>query len=67
MEDIVPDMDLLHDNQPGSPVSAHLVQSIRVNQKTLERGETWSEDEDETFFEYHNADEVRSEDNSDDD
>ena len=67
--DIVPDMDLLHmDNQPGSPVTAHLVQSIRLNQQTPERGEAVSADEDETFLEYHSDDEPTiSEDDSDDD
>ena len=67
--DIVLDMDLMHmDNQLGSPVSAHLVQSICLNQQTPERGEAVSADEDETFLEYHSDDEPTiSEDDSDDD
>jgi hypothetical protein len=70
MGDIDPDIDLLHmDNQPGSPVSAYLVQTIRLNQQTPDPAETVSEDEDETFLEYHSADEARisEEDDSDDD
>jgi hypothetical protein len=69
MGDIYPDMDLLHmENQPGSLASAHLVQSILLNQQTPQRGQTVSEDEDETFLEYHSADEASiSEDDSDDD
>ena len=67
--DIVLDMDLMHmDNQLGSPVSAHLVQSICLNQQTPERGEAVSADEDETFLEYHSDDKPTiSEDDSDDD
>ena len=67
--DIVLDMDLMHmDNQLGSPVSAHLVQSIRLNQQTPERGEAVSADEDETFLEYHSDDKPTiSEDDRDDD
>jgi hypothetical protein len=59
---------LLQHNEPGSPVSAHLLQSICANQATPEREDTWSEDEDDTFLEYHSPDEVSiSEDDSDDD
>jgi hypothetical protein len=69
MGDIYADMDLLHmENQPGSPASAHLVHSIRLNQQTPQHGQTVSEDEDETFLEYHSADGASiSEDDSDDD
>jgi hypothetical protein len=67
-QDIGPGMDLLQDNQLGSPVSAHLLQSIHVNRGTLELVETWSEDEDGTFLEYHSLDEASiSEYDSDDD
>jgi hypothetical protein len=68
IQDIGPDTDLLQHNEPGSHVSAHLLQSIRANQGTPEREDTWSEDEDDTFLEYHSPDEVSiSEDDSDDD
>jgi hypothetical protein len=68
VQDIGPDTDLLQHNEPGSPVSAHLPQSIRANQVTPEREDTWSEDEDDTFLEYHSPDEASiSEDDSDDD
>ena len=69
MGDIYPDMDLLHvDNQPGSPISADLVESIRRHQQTPQGNETDSEDEDETFLEYHSPDEDNiSKEDSDDD
>ena len=55
--DIYPDIDLLHvDNQPGSPISADLVESIRRHQQTPQGDETDGEDEDETFVEYHSQD-----------
>ena len=67
--DIYPDMDLLHmDNQPGSPISVDLVESIRRHQQTPQGDETDGEDEDETFLEYHSQDKARiSEEDSDDD
>ena len=69
--DIYPDMDLLHmDNQPGSPISTHLVESIRRHQQTPQGDESdgGDEDEDETFLEYHSPDEGNiSEEDSDDD
>ena len=69
MGDIYPDMDLLHvDNQPGSPISADLVESIRRHQQAPQGDEIDDEDEDETFLEYHSQDEVSiSEEDSDDD
>jgi hypothetical protein len=68
IQDIGPDTDLLQSNEPGSPVSAHLLQSIRANLGTPKREDTWNEDEDDTFLEYHSPDEVSiSEDDSDDD
>ena len=69
MGDIYPNMDLLHvDNQPGSPISADLVESIRRHQQTPQGDETDSEDEDETFLEYHSQDEATiSEEDIDDD
>jgi len=67
--DIYPDIDLLHvDNQPGSPISADLVESIRRHQQTPQGNETDSEDEDETFLEYHSQDKASiSEEDGDDD
>jgi hypothetical protein len=57
--DIDPDMDLLNmDNEPGSPISRDLVESIRRRrQHTAEGEEIDNEDEDETFLEYHSPDE----------
>ena len=56
------------DNQPGSPISADLVESIHQHQQTPQGDETDSEDEDETFLEYHSQDEATiSEEDSDDD
>ena len=56
------------DNQPGSPISADLVESIRRHQQTPQGDETDGEDEDETFVEYHSHDKVSiSEEDSDDD
>ena len=67
--DIYPDMDLLHmDNQPGSPISADLVESIRRHQETPQCDETDDEDEDETFLEDHSQHEaIILEEDSDDD
>jgi Domain of unknown function (DUF4216) len=68
--DIDPDMDLLNmDNEPGSPISRDLVESIRRRrQQTTEDEEIENEDEDETFLEYHSPDEGNmSEEYSDDD
>jgi len=67
--DIYPDMDLLHmDNQPSSPISRDLVESIRGHQHTAQGDETDGEDEDETFLEYHSPDEGNmSDEDSDDD
>jgi hypothetical protein len=46
--DIYPDMDLLHmGNQPSSPISIDLVESIRGHQHTAQGDETNGEDEDE--------------------
>ena len=67
--DIYPDMDLLHmDNQPSSPISRDLVESICGHQHTAQGDETDGEDEDETFLEYHSPDEDNiSKEDSDDD
>jgi len=69
--DIYPDMDLLHmDNQPSSPISRDLVESICGHQHTAQGDETdgEDEDEDETFLEYHSPDEDNiSKEDSDDD
>lgn len=69
--DIYPDMDLMHiDNEPGSPISTDLVESIRRHQHTAQGDEIdgEDEDEDETFLEYHSPDEGNiSEEDSDDD
>ena len=58
--DIYPDMDLFHmDNQPSSPISRDLVESICGHQHTAQADEIdgEDEDEDETFLEYHSPDE----------
>jgi len=58
--DIYPELDLLHMDQPGSPVSRDLVESIRRQEHILHGEETYDEDEDdedETFLEYHSPDE----------
>jgi len=67
--DIYPDMDLLHmDNQPSSPISRDLVESIRGHQHIAQGDETDGKDEDETFLEYHSPDEDNiSKEDSDDD
>ena len=56
------------DNQPGSPISIDLVESIRPHQQIAQGDETDDEDEDETFPEYHSKDEasILEEDNDDD-
>jgi hypothetical protein len=70
--DIHPDLDLLHmDNEPGSPISRDLVESIR-RQKHTPQGdvaEDGDDDEDETYLEYHSPEEEgnTSEEDSDDD
>jgi len=69
---IYPDMDLLHmENEPGSPDSRDLVDSIRHHQQIAQADETYvadEDEEDETFLEYHSPDEGNmSEDYSDDD
>jgi len=54
--DIYPEMDLLHMDQPGNPVSRDLVESIRRHEHTAQGEETYGEyedDKDETFLEYH--------------
>lgn len=52
----------------ASPISADLVESIHQHQQTPQRNEIDSEDEDETFLEYHSQDEASiSEDGSNDD
>lgn len=62
VRDIPPDMDLLHmDNEPGSPISTDLVESIR-RQKHIAQGdeadrEDEDENEDETYLEYHSPEE----------
>ena len=67
--DIYPDMDLLHmDNQPSSPISRDLVESICGHQHTAQGDETDNEDENQTFLEYHSPDEDNiSKEDSDDD
>ena len=56
------------DNQPGSPISADLVESIRRHQETPQCDETDDEDEDETFLEDHSQHEASiSKEDSDDD
>jgi len=69
--DIYPEMDLLHMDQPGSPVSRDLVESIRRHEHIAQGEETYGEDEDdedETFLEYHSPDEGNmSDEDSDDD
>ena len=56
------------DNQPGSPISADLVESICRHQQTPQGDETDGEDEDETFLEYHSQHEaIILEEDSDDD
>jgi hypothetical protein len=58
--DIDPNMDSLHmENEPGSPISRDLVESIRRRKRTILDDvadyidEDEDEDEDETFLEYH--------------
>jgi hypothetical protein len=54
VRDIPPDMDLLHmDNEPGSPISRDLVESIRRQKHIAQGDEADREDEDETYLEYH--------------
>jgi hypothetical protein len=58
--DIHPDLDLLHmDNEPGSPISRDLVESIRRQAHTAQGDETYGDDEDEdgTYLEYHSPEE----------
>ena len=62
-------MDFMHiENEPGSPVSRDLVESIRRHQHTAQGDEIDAEYEDETFLEYHSPDEgnTSEEDNDDD-
>jgi hypothetical protein len=58
--DIHPDLDLLHmDNEPGSPISRDLVESIRWQKHTPQGdvAEDGDENEDETYLEYHSPEE----------
>jgi hypothetical protein len=60
--DIHPELDLLHtDNEPDSPVSRDLVDSIRRQTHTTQGDEAddKNEDEDETFLEYHSPERRR--------
>jgi hypothetical protein len=60
VENIHPDMDLLHmDNEPGSPISRDLVESIRRQKHTAQGDEADGDDEDEdkTYLEYHSPEE----------
>ena len=60
MGDIYLDMDLLHmENEPGSPISRELVESIRRGQHTTlgDERDCEDKDEDETFLEYHSPNE----------
>jgi hypothetical protein len=68
--DIHPDLDLLHlDNEPGSPISRHLVDNIRRQDHTTNGDNTQGdeEDEDDTYLEYHSPEEgnTSGEDNDD--
>jgi hypothetical protein len=55
------------DDEPGSPVSRELVESIRRQRQHTTQGEE-IDNEDETFLEYHSLDEGNmSEEDSDDD
>jgi hypothetical protein len=55
-------MDLLHmDNEPGSPISRDIIESIH-RQKHIAQGDEADygdedEDEDETYLEYHSPEE----------
>lgn len=63
-----PNMDLLGSaDEPGSPVSADIVDKLRLHQQQLEGNEIDSEDEDDTFLEYHSHDEGNFSDSSTDD
>jgi hypothetical protein len=57
--DIHPDLDLLHMDEPGSPVSRELLDRIRQQRHTTQGDEVddANEDEDETFLEYHSPEE----------
>jgi len=58
--DIHPDLDLLHmENEPGSPISRDLVETIRRQPHTAQGDEAddGNEDEDETYLEYHSPEE----------
>jgi hypothetical protein len=64
-------MDLLHmDNEPDSPISRDLVESIRRQKHTAQGDEADDDDEDEdkTYLEYHSPEEgnTSGEDNDDD-
>ena len=60
MGDIHPDLDFLHmENEPGSPISRDLVETIRRQPHTAQGDEAddGNEDEDETYLEYHSPEE----------
>jgi hypothetical protein len=69
---IYPEMDLLNiDNEPGSPVSRDLVESIRRDEHTAQDEDAefeGADNDDDTFLEYHSPDEgnTSEEDNDDD-
>jgi len=66
--DIDPGMDLLNmDNDPGSPISRDIVETIRRRQHRAQGEEIDNDDEDETFLEYHSPDEGNMLEDSDDD
>jgi len=66
--DIDPGMDLLNmDNDPGSPISRDIVETIRRWQHRAQGEEIDNDDEDETFLEYHSLDEGNMSEDSDDD
>jgi len=66
--DIDPGMDLLNmDNDPGSPISRDIVETIRRRQHRAQGEEIDNDDEDETFLEYHSLDEGNMLEDSDDD
>jgi hypothetical protein len=49
VRDINPDLDLLHmDNEPGSPISRDLLESIRLQKQTADEDDPEAADEDET-------------------
>jgi hypothetical protein len=64
VRDIDPELDLLHtENEPGSPISRDLVETIRQQKQKTQVDEATcigadeGEDEDETFLEYHSPEE----------